>query len=126
MPIHFESNPDECYFTTRMVGRVSVKELTDYYSKVYFRPELEVLKPEFVDLSEADFGDLSIEAAREVEDVTESALKSRGAESQIVAAYVPGDVEFRLVRAYMVRALDGPENIGVFRDRDAAVNWLRG
>jgi len=124
MPLHFSTEPSLTYFVTRFVGHVDDGQLFDYYGKVYSRPELNPMKDEFVDLSEADMAGVTTLGLEELSRRISTIFSNMGVESVKTAIYSPNDIPFALGRVYQAWTEISPELVAVFRDDEEAIAWL--
>ena len=124
MTLQFLPEPDKPYFVTRFVGEIDDSQLFDYYRQVYSRPELQPVKAEFADLSEADMTRVSATALADLAAMIEDDFTSLGGESVRTAVYSPDDMPFGLGRIYQAWSESSPELVRVFRDKDKAIEWL--
>ncbi|MDJ0916127.1 MAG: hypothetical protein QNJ05_00085 [Woeseiaceae bacterium] len=124
MTLQFLPEPDKPYFVTRFIGEVDDSQLFEYYRQVYTRPELQPVKAEFADISEADVTRVSATGLAGLAAMIEEDFTSLGIESLKTAVYTPDDMPFGLGRIYQVWSESSPELVRVFRDRDKAIEWL--
>ena len=124
MPLHFSSQPEKPYFVTRFVGLIEDAQLFEYYGDVYSRPELQPMKAEFVDLSEADMTQVTTHGLEALAKSIAETFSNLGIESIKSAIYSSSDLPFGLGRVYQAWSDSSPELVKVFRDREEAIDWL--
>ena len=126
MPLHFSPKSEQPYFVTRFVGEIDDGQLFEYYGHVYSRPELQPMKAELADLSEADMRRVTTSGLEELAKSIEKMFAKLGIESIKTAVYSPDDLPFGLGRVYQAWSDSSPELVKVFRDRSKAIEWLCG
>ena len=124
MSLHFSLEPDRPYFVTRFVGQIDDAQLFEYYDHIYSHPELQPMRAEFADLSEADMTRVTTRGLEELAKRIEKVFLRLGIESIKTAVYSPRDMPFGLGRVYQAWSNSSPELVRVFRDQDEAIEWL--
>ena len=125
MPLQFRLESEQPYFVTRFVGQIDDTQLFEYYGRLYSRPELQPLKAEFADLSEADMRRVTTRGLEELAKNIEKSFSELGVQSIKTAVYSPSDMPFGLGRVYQAWSDSSPELVRVFRDHREAIEWLR-
>ena len=125
MPLQFRLESEQPYFVTRFVGQIDDSQLFEYYGRLYSRPELQPLKAEFADLSEADMRRVTTRGLEELAKSIEKSFSELGVQSIKTAVYSPSDMPFGLGRVYQAWSDSSPELVRVFRDHREAIEWLR-
>ena len=81
---------------------------------------------ELVDLTDADLHEITPDGLGKLASMFQQIFTDAGVESCKTAVYSPEDLPFGLARMYENYAAESPETVHVFRDRDAAIEWLTG
>ena len=125
MPIIFSRKDDEGYLEIKFKGQISDSELLNTY-KSYFGSDaaLPVLN-DLTDLSEADLTNVSNDAIHKLADYITRSYKSSGITSLKTAIYAPDSLKYGLSRMYEAISYETPQHIQIFKDRQAAIQWLR-
>ncbi|MDX1675425.1 MAG: hypothetical protein R3314_11580 [Longimicrobiales bacterium] len=108
---------------THFSGRVTDDEFVELYRSMFADDAYELGTNELADLRGVDDLDLSAQALRRVEELTEEryAGSDIGFRTAIIA---PRDKSYGIGRMYEVFAEQGPENVRVCRDVSEALAWL--
>jgi hypothetical protein len=123
MPIRHTIHADLGVVVTRFTGRVSDAEFIDAYRRILADDAYSPGTHELADLRAIEKLDVSAEALRKVEQMTEARYADTGAAFR-TAIVAPRDQAYGIGRMYEAFAQEGPENVSVFRDLDEARAWL--
>ncbi len=99
-------------------------QLFEFYGEFLNKPELKPLKPEFVDLSEADMTRVTTNGLVELSRMMKDNYLQLGVDLVKTAVYSPDDMPFGLARMYEAWSESSPELVRVFRNRQQAIEWL--
>ena len=117
MPMISEIDVDQGLVLTRLVGAVTVAEVEEHNRNLakdpHFRPDFKQL----VDVSEFT----KLYDAAEVGKSAEEHIFSPGASRAVVA---PSDAAFGMSRMFAIRSESAGQRIRVFREMNAAKEWL--
>ncbi|MGI9627840.1 MAG: hypothetical protein ACR2QM_13470 [Longimicrobiales bacterium] len=108
---------------TRFSGVVDDGQLVGVYTELVGHPEWRAGLDEFADLRGADLTAVSSEGLRRVAELSER-LHSGADKVPRTAVLVDQDVNFGLGRMYEAFSAESPETLQLFRDLDAALEWL--
>ncbi len=123
MPIRYTIHTELGVVVTRFTGRVSDGEFIDTYRRIMVDAAYSPGNHELADLRDVEKLDLSVEALRRVEELTEARYAGTGAAFR-TAILAPRDQSYGIGRMYEVFAEDGPESVSVCRSVQEARSWL--
>ena len=125
MPIQFTTSPDGEEVELRLVGALSSEEYL-----AFFRAALSHSSPPkrirttLMDVLDGDTSALTLEAVREVAELTHAeAIQNPGLRA--IAAVVRDPLTFGLTRQWNLFTNDGRNRLEFFTTREAAADWLR-
>ena len=123
MPISFNFKPEYNVVICRHVGTIDDQEFISSYHSLFeedrFDPAMDLL----VDLRQADSSKRSQEAIQEFAGYLKGWMQKTEERSR-VAVIAPEDVSFGLARMYEVYAEPAHRDFMVFRETNAALEWL--
>ena len=124
MPIVLEVNHEEGYYLAKWSQVVTDAEVVSSY-RAFFESERWVPGYDsLVDLSELDAADLTANGVNSLARLVQSTFERHKIHPKI-AVYAPEDVPYGLARMYSVK-VESFESHEVFRNRQDALDWLRG
>lgn len=125
MPITFEVHEAESYFVSRWRGRIGPDEAIQTYFRFYDGGEWKPSFDELTDFSEADMSAFKSSEMMGYAKMAEEAYAERGATAVRVAVFAPSVLPYGLVRVYQAWTEESPETVGIFKDFEEALAWLR-
>lgn len=123
MPISFHFKPEYNVVICRHVGTIDDQEFINSYHSLFegdsFDPAMDLV----VDLRQADSSKRSQEAIQEFAKYLKDWMQKTEKRSR-VAVIAPRDVSFGLARMYEAYAEPAHREFTVFREENAALEWL--
>ncbi len=123
MPIIFDFKPEYNMVVCRQVGAIDDEEFLTSYRSLFedhrFKPSTKLL----VDLSQADSSQRSQEAIQGFARYMKEWMQKTEEKSRVVVI-APRDVSFGLARMYEAYSESPQIDFSVFREADAALEWL--
>jgi hypothetical protein len=124
MPIRMTIERDTGLIRTSASGRVTGRDLVEYYRRLRAHPDFRSTLNEIFDVTQVDAIDVSADDVRRLSSVTEE-FTSRGVPVK-VAIIAPGDLEFGMSRMYEMLQVQSVNTLKVFRERSDAEDWIFG
>jgi hypothetical protein len=124
MPITFNHLSGKNQFESRWIGTITDEQLLTNYRHWFDSDEYVAGLHELADLTESDLRSVTSEGLRALMHLVADTYKARGVTGVKCAALVSYDLQYGLLRMYELLASDSPEKTQVFRDREAALQWL--
>jgi hypothetical protein len=124
MPIEFQLQKRDGYFTAKWLGKVSDSESFNSYKDFYEGPEWSPDLNELGDLSKSDMSSITADGLRSLGVLVENHFINHNVDSSKTAVYSPNDLPFGLARIYQTWVDQSAENVKVFRDLKDAELWL--
>jgi hypothetical protein len=122
MPIRTMIDKGSNLIRTTASGRVTGRDLVDYYHRLRAHPDFRGSLNEIFDATQVDTIDLTADDVRRLSSVTEEFTR-RGVPVK-VAIIAPGDLEFGMSRMYEMLQSQSINVLKVFRERAAAEAWI--
>jgi len=116
---HYHIDPDRRLLWLRVEGMLTDEALVTFYHTLYADPFWRAGYDELADYTRAHGGQVTPEAVRTL---AQQSIRFEGAKRTAVVAL--GLLNYGMLRMYMTYAETSPEEIRLFKDRDAAREWL--
>ncbi|MBN2318152.1 MAG: hypothetical protein JXR49_03710 [Acidobacteria bacterium] len=123
MPVFFDFKPEYNLVVCRQVGTVDDEEFLASYHSLFEGDRFDPSMALVVDLRRADSSKRSREAIQAFARYWKEWMQKTGKKSR-VAVIAPKDVSFGLARMYEAYAESANISFTVFREADAALEWL--
>lgn len=120
MSIEYALDPASGIVHTRLLGTITAEAFRLHAERMDADPAVHGAIGEFVDLSEAELTSMRGDAVRDLASLLDDTPVSKR-----VAVWAPGDLDFGMARMYGASADCVGAEVLVFRQRDAALAWLR-
>jgi hypothetical protein len=124
MPISYSYNSNEGYVEVLVIGLTSDKEIMEarinYLSDSSWIPGV----PEFIDLSEANFENVSPSGLQKISSFSNHVFKSTEVTTVKIAVYAPDIVPSIMLSLYGDMSKETVENVKVFSEKAEAIKWL--
>ena len=124
MPIQMIIERNTGLIRTTASGRVSGRDLVEYYHRLRTHPDFKSNLNEIFDATRVDAIDVTADDVRRLSSITEEFTK-KGVPVK-VAIIAPGDLEFGMSRMYEMLQVQSINVLKVFRERPAAEDWIFG
>lgn len=124
MPISYSYNSNKGYVEVLVIGLTSDTEIMEarinYLSDSSWIPGA----PEFIDLSEANFENVSPSGLQKISSFSNQVFKSTEVTTVKIAVYAPDIVPSIMLSLYGDMSKETVENVKVFSNKVEAINWL--
>ncbi len=124
MPIEYHVRPEHNLAILLHVGTVPDDQFLTFYKSLFGGDQLDKSMNLLIDLRQTDSSPRSSEVLRRFAEFVQVQFTDP-AVSPKVAVVAPKDISFGLARMYEAFAKSVPWDFVVFRDMDAALEWLR-
>ncbi len=124
MPITFEVNREDDYYTARVIGQITDEELCIAWEDFLYGQEWAPGMAEFTDLSQADMCKLSADGIERLAKLINGIYQANGVLESKCSVFAPGNLPYGLSRMYAAFSENYPETVRVFRKKIDALKWL--
>lgn len=124
MSITFKINNENNYFISAWEGSLTDYGVYESYKKFLTSNEWSKDLNELVDLSNANFKNITSQGLAELAKFVEKHFTMHKVTSSKTAVYSPNDLPFGMARVYEAWTDESPEALKVFRVKKEALNWL--
>ena len=126
MPIHLIPRHKDRIVEVRYAGRLTDEELLEFWETYASSEDYPhaLGYQELSDLSEADFTAVTNDGLSRMISLSDQSSERHKAGSIRVAVYAPTDLQFGMARVCEALSRSSKEEMAVFRDYNAAVQWL--
>jgi hypothetical protein len=124
MPISYSYNSDKGYVEILVIGLTSDSEILEARMKYLGTSSWIPGTPEFVDLSEANFENVSPSGLEKISSISNQVFKSTELNTVKMAFYASDKVASTMLSFYCDMSKETVENVKVFSEKAEAIKWL--